>query len=466
MIQWATGGVFSMYQAMAIRAMFDGQLAEHAEAVVGSVAPMLPGIDRRSVDRIAAEQVRRRRMDEIVIDVFRDDGTTAVIGDPSPIGPSLVPVGPVLDSLDAEFFDLDRSVVAGEAAGRGYGARAVAMSMLGADLRSYVLVVATSDAVAQGQLALVRRIFLVSAVVGPLVAGLAGWFIAGIAVAPLERLRRLATRFGPDSLDKAFEMPTANKEVAALTEQLEDARLRIHEAFAAQERFLTNVSHELKTPIAVLMIEADTLRLDDAPEEVVSFVASAREEMSKLGRLMESFLMLTRLHENRSVDRGKRYIVNDLVMDAVHGCGAMAAQHGVRLTTELLSAESELETEVSGDYQLLRTMLENLVRTSLRFTPRGKRVTVGVRLVDECVLVTVSDEGSAIPCEEIDLIFDRFIATGTASKEGRGYGLGLAIAQGIAELHGGRIRAVNLDGGGCEFAAELPLATPASDAVR
>lgn len=539
MIQWATGGVFSMYQALSIRTMFDQRLAEEAESLVGAIAPVIPGIDRRSLDRIAADEVHRRQMDPIIIDVLGADGVSVVVGDRSPIDASKVPVAAVLGTLDEVFFDLEAPVVGrrtlgpadataragnglsagtgpgtpagdrsgerapeadgpsgtpGTAGGAGpvggavdgavggavvgegaagefgeqaeYADRAVAMSMLGADLESYVLVVSRSDEHAEQQLALVRRIFLVSAIVGPLVAGLAGWFIAGIAVAPLERLRRMAKKFGPNSLDQTFEMPTANKEVAALTAQLEDARVRIREAFAAQERFLTNVSHELKTPIAVLMIEADTLRLDDAPEEVVSFVSSAREEMSKLGRLMESFLMLTRLHENRTVERGKRYVVNDLVMDAVDDCGAMAAQHGVRLSAELLSEESELEAEVSGDYQLLRTMLENLVRTALRFTPRGKRVTVGVQLIDGRARVTVSDEGAAIPCEEIDVIFDRFSESGMASKNGRGYGLGLAIAQGIAELHGGRIRAVNLDGGGCEFAAELPLATSAAGAAR
>jgi signal transduction histidine kinase len=465
MIQWATGGVFSVHQSVSIRAMFDQRLVEEAEALVGSISLVVPGIDRRSLDAMAAEEVRRRRMDRITIDVLREDGSSAVIGDPSPIDTNEIPYAAVFGGLDMAFVDLVGGPVengggGGGGRGGGYGDRAVAMSMLGADLRSYVLVVATDDATAQGQLALVRRIFLVSAILGPMAAALSGWIIAGIAVAPFERLRRVAARFGPNSLNQTFEIPMASKEVAALTEQLEESRVRIREAFAVQDRFLTNVSHELKTPIAVLLIEADTLRLENASEEVTSFVASAREEMSKLGRLMESFLMLARLSEGRPRVRAKRCRVNDLVMDAVDDCSAMAAQSGVRLSAELLLDEDEHEAEVSGDNQMLRTMLNNLLGTASRFTPRGKRVAVRVSLVSGRVRVAVSDEGAAIPHEEIEAIFDRSSEAGSHSKGGRGYGLGLAVAQGIAELHGGRIRAVNLDGGGCEFAVELPLAGP------
>lgn len=463
-IQWSISGVLWLYQSASIEGVFNERLRERAEALVGEISPMVPGWDRAEVDALADRQTNFVHSDELLIDVFGKDGRSVIRGEPG-FGAGDVPVGRVLASGDEVYLKL-RAVGARRSAP---AMRAVAMVTMGADLEPYVLVVGSDDGFARGQLALVGRLFLLSALLGPLVTAACGWYIAGIAVAPFERLRRLASELGPQSLNKELDMPVRNTELAELRDQLEEARVRIRNAFEVQERFMTNVSHELKTPIAVVLTEAQTLRAVGASEEVMGFVESTEEEMQRLGKLVESFLTLARVRDGHHEPRGKRYGANDLAMDAVEHCAKMAEQYGVVLGAELMEDDDALGASVSGDPDLLRTMLDNLIRNAIRFTPPGKRVSVRPEIQGGWLHVRVQDQGPGIPCDQIGSVFDRFRqAKNQQNGRAGGHGLGLAIAQGIAELHGGRIGVENGDEGGCVFEVRLPLSLPkaGADALR
>lgn len=456
-IQWSISGVLWLYQSASVNRVFDNRLVDRAEELVKEISPMVPGVDRAWMDQFAADQMRFLHSDRLAIDVYGRDGRSAITGGPPLIAPEEVPVPQVLASDRVMHLKISPRVFDGEAE----SVRAVGMVMLGADLEPYVLVVASDDDIAHAQLRMVTRLFLLSALLGPLVTAACGWYIAGIAVAPFERLRKLASELGPQSLNKSLDMPVHNKELAELRDQLEEARVRIRNAFEVQERFMTNVSHELKTPIAVVLTEAQTLRAIGISDDVRGFVESTEEEMLRLGKLVESFLTLARVRDGNHKIRGKRYAVNDLVMDAVEHCAKVAAQEGVLLGAALLEDEDSLDASVSGEPELLRTMLDNLIRNAIRFTPAGKRVDVSLEIEGQRVCVRVKDQGPGIPCDQIGSVFDRF-RQAENQQNGRmgGYGLGLAIAQGIAELHGGRITVENNTDGGCLFRVRLPLNEP------
>ncbi|MCH8507748.1 MAG: HAMP domain-containing histidine kinase [Phycisphaerales bacterium] len=462
LIHWTTSGLLWLYQSNAIEQLADERLIEHADKLVRRVADMLPGVDRALLDEIAREQIQYIRFESFGIDVLRRDGTSATRDRQTLFDASEISAPEVLASGRPVFYRADASVLSHPGFAAQGKARVVAMSILGGDLEPYVLVVGTSDDFTRSQLALVGRIFIVSALLGPLVASVSGWFIAGIAVAPFERLGRMAAQMRPESLHETLDLPVYNKEIAELRDQLNDARQRLRGAFGMQERFLTNVSHELKTPIAVILAEAQTLNLEKLPKDAQDFVRSTREEMRHLGKLIESLLGLARLREGTAHARMSRVTLNDLAVDTVDGCLLMARQDGVKLVPELASDEAGLDAEIYGEPQLLRTMLENLVRNAIRFTPKGGRVTMRVTVEEGRGVLSVTDEGPGIPESEIGSLFERF-KQGTnqrPAQAGRdaGHGLGLSIAQGIAELHGGRIRANNLEVGGCVFRVCLPLA--------
>jgi len=295
---------------------------------------------------------------------------------------------------------------------------------------------------------------------GLLASAVAGWIIAGIAVRPLRQVGDIANQLGPDNLGQPIDFHSSASELKLLKEELDQMRHRLETGYEAQERFVANVSHEIKTPIATVLTEAQTLgRHDGAPPEIRQFIDSTQDEMRRLGKLVESFLMLTRVRHGKPLGATTRPVpANDLVLDAVQRCWRNADEHGVKLLPEL-AIEEETELSILGDPELLQTLVDNLIRNAIRFSPPGSKVRLLVRPDGtENVCVCVRDEGPGIPEAMIDKIFDRFAQGKSEEKLGRGSGLGLEIAQGIAELHRGRVTATNLPTGGCEFCVTLPLA--------
>lgn len=118
----------------------------------------------------------------------------------------------------------------------------------------------------------------------------------------------------------------------------------------------------------------------------------------------------------------------------------------------------DLDVAVLGNCDLLRTVIDNLVRNAIRFTPKDGVVMVSAAVRDDRLTINVRDVGPGIPAELLPRIFDRFSQSKDELRRGRGHGLGLEIAMGITELHGGTIVARNVETGGCEFEVVLPVA--------
>jgi nitrogen fixation/metabolism regulation signal transduction histidine kinase len=228
-----------------------------------------------------------------------------------------------------------------------------------------------------------------------LAAAIAGWLIAGIAVRPLQRLIQFAAGLRPDNLQEPIDIGGSRaSELTDLQAELDRMRQRLETGYEAQERFVANVSHEIKTPIATVLTEAQTLPKGLAvPGDVRQFIESTQDEMRRLGRLVESFLMLTRVRHGKPLESTARTVgVNDVVMDSIQHCWKTAEQHSVHLLPEL-ALEGDRELKVRGDPDLLRTMVDNLIRNAIRFSPKDQPIPIIVRHDGDHVSVCVRDKG-------------------------------------------------------------------------
>ena len=295
--------------------------------------------------------------------------------------------------------------------------------------------------------------------VGLILAAIASEQLVRRGLGPVGRVAREAQRLTAARLDLRLPVPSGRDEVVEMIRTLNDMLDRLQAAFAAQERFIANAAHELKTPVTHLLGRAQVLaRQTRSPEEYDRFVSGVQEEMRHLATIVESLLLLARADAGLPLESRTRVSINEVVTDAVERCHPHAEQREIRLEPALCAPTEELdEPEVEGDSELLVSMVSNLVRNAIRFSPPGESVVVAVDRVESEVRIAVRDRGPGIPADQLPRLFERFYQVPGVERPA-GSGLGLSIAQGVAKLHKGRIGVANRLGGGCAFEVILGLA--------
>ncbi|MCB1036531.1 MAG: two-component sensor histidine kinase, partial [Acidobacteria bacterium] len=223
-----------------------------------------------------------------------------------------------------------------------------------------------------------------------------------------------------------------------------------------RRELITNVSHDLRTPIAALQGYLDTLLLKG--EEVIGaereeYLGIALSQCQRLGRLVEELFELTKLESKAVEPHFEAVSIAELVQDNLMRFRLPAAEKRIHL-------EAELGPEmpfVRADLRLMERVLENLIENAVRFTPEGGQIEVGVEDLGSRVRLQISDTGCGIAEEELPAIFDRFYRCQFQADSGyRGAGLGLAISQRILDLHGSRFNVESQVGVGTRFSFELP----------
>jgi signal transduction histidine kinase len=213
---------------------------------------------------------------------------------------------------------------------------------------------------------------------------------------------------------------------------------------AAQRRFLTDVSHQVATPLATIMTNLSILsrasRGGPAGVAVADSVAEAERMKRMLGRLRSL------AHADEDVPLRRELVdLAELTADVVRAYTAQAATSGVGLVTEVGA-----HTQISADKDLLREAVANLVDNAVRVSPRGADVTLRVDRGPAGPMIAVVDNGPGIEEDRLPRLFERFQRSDTGS------GLGLAIARRVVERHGGTIRVKTERGTGSTFTIELP----------
>ncbi|RIK67054.1 MAG: hypothetical protein DCC65_07485 [Planctomycetota bacterium] len=305
-----------------------------------------------------------------------------------------------------------------------------------------------------------RQIFLMVVPVGLLLAGVASWLLARRSLSPIRRIAREAQALTAAQLDRRMPPPDAMDEVGEMVVTVNQMLDRLEDAFRAQERFVADAAHELKTPVAVVIGGAQVIaQKERTPTEYNRFLVGLLDEMRRLNQMVDSLLTLARADAGMPLIGAEEVSINEIVADVVQRWQPLAQQKSVRLVASLaMPTGEEPEPLVLGDPELLDSMVGNLVQNGVRYSPEGEAVDVEVRLVARSARITVRDRGPGIPPEHLDRVFERFYRVPRVeSGGGSGTGLGLAIAKGVTRLHKGSIHVANRDSGGCEFVVELPL---------
>jgi two-component system sensor histidine kinase SenX3 len=218
--------------------------------------------------------------------------------------------------------------------------------------------------------------------------------------------------------------------------------------------FVTNASHELKTPVASILALSQTLQqaAPDDPVAVDRFLRQLEREAVRLSRLVGDLLALSRLEGE--VPEPEDVKMEEVIATEAERLRARAEGAGLQLVVDPLP-----HALVSGSPQDLGLLVHNLLDNAIRYTPEGGSVRVTLATDDGHAVISVDDTGIGIPSRDLDRIFERFYRVDAArSRETGGTGLGLSIVRNIVEAHGGDVRARSVLGAGSTFIARIPLA--------
>ncbi len=280
-----------------------------------------------------------------------------------------------------------------------------------------------------GQFALVYSLL---AAIAAVVATIVQAQVVRRAFRPLDRARKEADEVV--GLGEGKRLTEAGPvEIRSLLEGMNALLDRLESAYRAQSRFTAEAAHELRTPVTAMLGELDvTLRGERSEEEYRQALGSVREEVQRLGRLVEGLTAMARIDAGQ-VDRGR-----ELVRAAEVADSALAAESG-----GLAEAGCEVRVEIDDDPELVvhRPLLEmavgNLLRNAARHAP-GSEVVLRVGREGGQAVFTVDDSGPGVPEEQREELFARFTRSGQARQRDRaGLGLGLPIAREVARRHGG-----------------------------
>ncbi|MGI9417347.1 MAG: ATP-binding protein [Geminicoccaceae bacterium] len=265
----------------------------------------------------------------------------------------------------------------------------------------------------------------------------------------------------PDELDQLAasmnvmhgKIRSSYDDIAKFRDDLEAALNKERELSGLQRQFVSMVSHEFRTPLAIIDGNAQRLlrRIDKVtPDKLADVMGKMRVSVHRLTELMESMLSAARLEDGRIEFDPGECDIRTLIEETCSGYRELNRDHQFILDIDRLPAM------ISADQKLLRQVISNLVSNAIKYAPDGRRIWITAREdPPDHVRIAVRDEGIGIPEDELEMLFGRFFRASTSTGI-PGSGIGLHLVKHLIDLHGGEVGVESREGEGTTFVVRLP----------
>ncbi|GFZ33424.1 hypothetical protein CSC2_39500 [Clostridium zeae] len=280
-----------------------------------------------------------------------------------------------------------------------------------------------------------------------------GYIISKKMLNPIDNITKTAENISVNNLKERIEVNDSDDELKRLASTLNNMIDRLQKAFDSQSQFVSDASHELRTPIAVIQGYANLLDRwgKNDKEALEKSIYGIKLEAENMANLVEKLLFLAKGDALTQVVEKKKFHLNKLIDEVLEETKLIDKKHNI------FSEENE-DADIYGDYKLIKQMLRIFIDNSIKFTPDEGTITINSMVKNKSLYISVSDTGIGIPKDDIQNVFDRFYTVDKSrSKEKGGTGLGLSIAKWIADVHGGIIEVVSEEGIGTSFIVKLDL---------
>ena len=322
----------------------------------------------------------------------------------------------------------------------------------------YIVVVGSSLEPTDEELESLRRILAYIVPLSLVVAGIGGWFLARRSLSPVVAMADRARKIGVESLNARLPVANPRDELGLLAATFNELLSRLESSVEQQRQFMADASHELRTPVNIARTAARVALQQPtrAEPEYREALAVVEQETIRLSRLVDDMFTLTRADAGSYPVRATPMYLDELIDEVARASSVVAATREVSIAVECVHP-----APFTGDEDLIRRLVINVIDNAVRFSPAGGAVRVALDRAGGDYAISVTDQGPGIAAEVQSRIFERFYRVDEArSRHGAsdgGAGLGLALARWIAQAHGGEIRLATSSRLGSTFVITLPL---------
>jgi signal transduction histidine kinase len=289
--------------------------------------------------------------------------------------------------------------------------------------------------------------------IGIAISLLAGYLISKRMLFPIDRITKAAQSISINHLDRRIEVNQTDDELSRLAKTFNEMINRLKQSFDRQNQFVSDASHELRTPISVIQGYIGLIdRWGKEDKSVLQeSIDAIKNETAGMTELIEKLLFLARGDSKSQKLQKTEFGLKELIDEVGRESQLISKQQNIQYGVVE-------DVSVFADRKMIKQMLRALIDNSIKFTPPGGIIVVQSFKNEESVNITVKDNGIGIPQEELCRIFNRFYRVDKArTKETGGSGLGLSIVKWIVDAHNGRIQAESIIGEGTSITAEFPI---------
>ena len=304
----------------------------------------------------------------------------------------------------------------------------------------FVIVAGSSLEPTDEELESLRSILIYVVPLSLVIAGIGGWFLAGRSLSPVVAMANRARQIGIENLGERLPVVNPRDELGRLAATFNELLARLDGSITQQRQFMADASHELRTPVTTARTAA-TVALQQPSRAEADYretLAIVEQEATRLSRIVDDMFTLARADAGSYPIRMAPMYLDEVVDDVVRAGRVTASIRDVSIVSESIRP-----APFTGDEDLIRRLIVNLLDNAVRYAPSGSRVRIALDRTDDSYAISVSDEGPGIPLEVQPRIFERFYRVDSARTHGEssdgGAGLGLALVRWIAQAHDGDV---------------------------
>ena len=282
-----------------------------------------------------------------------------------------------------------------------------------------------------------------------------GYLIIIRILKPIKKMTDTVKNITHEDLSLRVKAENVDEELGRLIEAFNDMVSRLGESFEYITDSSSYIAHELKTPIAIIRGESEfALKKERDKEEYKRVISVSLEETKRMLKIIEDLLLLTKMNYQPDVLKFEQIDLTQFIRIIYEQAKILASKKNITVNINT----PEETGMVNADELHLRRLFLNLIDNAIKFTPASGSITINLRYEDQKAAVSIIDTGIGIEEENVPKLFDKFFRIEGKTKDNSpSSGLGLSIAQSIAELHGGEISVTSRAGQGSNFSVSIPL---------